>query len=633
MPSDEPMTISTEVSNEPERRVAGHRAAPTSSTGRRNLLMAMFTVVGGLGVVGAVIGAFANPTLAPVLAPLAVVIGAAALCGAVGTDRERALQEARQRAEAASEAKSNFLATVSHEFRSPLNGILGLTGLLLESKLTPEQETYARGVRSSGEALLVLVDEMLDFSRIEAGRFDLRPEPTDITALLQDIGELLAGRAHAKGIDLAVDVGRDMPGSGLVDAARLRQVLVNLVDNAIKFTESGGVVLRGERQSGAAAGSERIAFSVEDSGPGIDATEVERVFAEFEQVERVPGRRHGGAGLGLAISRRIVRRMASDIALRPRAGGGACFSFALDLAVAEDRRDYPEGRLAATGVVILSPGGSEPDVLARGLAEAGATVRIAGNLADATCLVGGAQAQAPAIDVLLVDQRAEPDPVDALLRLRAAARCRLPAVILIEPGKRSALAALRTAGFDAYLVRPVRRCSLVGIVADVVSGPGSFRSDPEDNRPGRPVRRPRGLPLDVLLAEDNEINALLVRSVLESLGHRVTEAHDGTSAIDAVTRGDKSFSAILLDLHMPGLDGIAAAGLIRDFEKRAGRRRAKILAVTADVLAETRARAIAAGIDAVLEKPVSPETLRQALAGLESVALDANAQSAEPSAG
>lgn len=618
------MTISTGVSNEPKKRVAGRRAAPTSSAGRRNLLVAMFTVVGGLGVVGAVIGAFANPTLAPVLAPLAVMIGAAALCGAaVGADRERAHQRARQRAEAASEAKSNFLATVCHEFRSPLNGILGLTGLLLESKLTPEQETYVRGVRSSGQALLVLVDEMLDFSRIEAGRFDLRPEPTDITVLLQDIGELLAGRAHAKGIDLAVDVGRDLPGSVLVDAARLRQVLVNLVDNAIKFTESGGVVLRAERQSGAAAGSERIAYSVEDSGPGIDAAEAERVFAEFEQVERVPGRRrYGGAGLGLAISRRIVRRMASDIALRPGAGGGACFLFALDLAVTEGRHDYSERRLAATGVLILSSGGSEPDVLARGLAEAGATVKIASNLADATRLVGGAQAQAPAIGVLLVDQRVEPDPVDALLQLRAAARCRLPAVILIEPGKRNALAALRTAGFDAYLVRPVRRCSLVGIVADVASRPASFRADPEDNRPGRPVCQPGGFPLHVLLAEDNEINALLVRSVLESLGHRVTVAHDGSSAIDAVTRGDRSFSAILLDLHMPGLDGIAAAGLIRDFEKRAGRRRAKILAVTADVLAETRSRAIAAGIDAVLEKPVSPEALRQALASLESVALD-----------
>jgi CheY-like chemotaxis protein len=192
---------------------------------------------------------------------------------------------------------------------------------------------------------------------------------------------------------------------------------------------------------------------------------------------------------------------------------------------------------------------------------------------------------------------------------------------------------LRKAGFDAYLVRPVRRCSLVGIVANVVSAPGSFRADPEDDRPCPPGRRRSGFSLDVLLAEDNEVNALLVRSVLESLGHRVTEARDGTSAIDAVTQGDKVFAAILLDLHMPGLDGIAAAGVIRDFEERAGRRRAKILALTADVLAETRARAIAAGIDAVLDKPISPDTLRQALAGLESIALEANAQPVEPSAG
>lgn len=604
-----------------------------SSADRSRLTFWVFAIAGAVGAVGAIFAAVANPTLAPVLAPLAVVIGAAALCGAVSTNRERALLDARQRAEAANEAKSNFLATVSHEFRTPLNGILGLTDLLLESKLTPEQETYARGVRSSGEALLLLADEMLDFSRIEAGRFDLRPEPTDILVLLQDIGELLASRAHAKGIDLAVDVARDMPRNVLVDGARLRQVLVNLVDNAIKFTESGGVVLRSERQPGAAAGTERLDFTVEDSGPGVDASEVERLFGEFEQVERVPDRRYGGVGLGLAISRRIVRRMGSDIAFRPGSGGGACFSFALDLPIAKGRPDLLEGRLAAIRVVILSPGRTEPDVLARGLVEAGAAVEIAGDVADATRLVAGTAAGASAVDVLLVDQRAEPDPVAALQQLRATAGRRLPAVILIEPGKRSGLAALREAGFDAYLIRPVRRCSLVGIVAGTVSAPGSFGADLGDDRPGPSDWHPTGSPLHVLLAEDNEINALLVRSVLEGLGHRVTEARDGKSAIDIVTRSDKSFAAILLDLHMPGLDGIAAASLIRDFEEREGRPRAKILAVTADVLAETRARAITAGIDDVLEKPVSPETLRNALSGVESLAADANTQPAEPSAG
>jgi len=631
MPSDETMTIAKPA----DRLQAGpvDDALTSPSTARRNLQMTIFAVVGALGAGGAIFEAFTNPTLAPVFVVLALLVGAGALCGAVSTDRQRALLEARQRAEAANEAKTNFLATVSHEFRTPLNGILGLTGLLLESKLTPEQETYARGVRSSGEALLLLVDEMLELSRIEAGRLDLRPAATDIATLLRDIGELLAARAHAKGIDLAVDVGCDLPERVRVDAARLRQVLVNLVDNAVKFTERGGVVLRAGRRPGAAPGSERIAFSVEDSGPGIDASEIERVFGEFEQLERVPGRRYGGAGLGLAISRRIIRGMGSDIALRPRPGGGACFSLVLDLAATEGHEESPDGRLAATGVVILSPGATEPDVLAAGLAEAGAAVDIAGDLDEAERLVGNAADDAPRVDVLLVDQRVEPEPVAALQRLRAAAGRRLPAVILIEPRKRSALPALRQAGFDAYLVRPVRRRSLVGIVADVALGQGSFRADPEDDRPGATGFRSNGAPLDVLLAEDNEINALLVRSVLEDLGHRVTEVRDGTAAIEAATAGGRPFAAILMDLHMPGLDGITAAAAIREFEHSTGRRRAKILALTADVQSETRTRAFAAGIDAIVEKPMAPETLRRALAGVESADLDPDTQPVGPLVG
>lgn len=600
---------------------------------RMRLVFWVFAVAGAVGSGGAIIAAFVYPAQALVHILLAAVMAVAGFCGAIIAVRERALLEAQRRAEAANEAKSNFLATVSHEFRTPLNGILGLTGLLLESRLTPEQETYARGVRSSGEALLHLVDEMLDFSRIEVGRFDLRSEPIDITALLQDIGELMATPAHNKAIDLAVDLAVDLPQSVLVDATRLRQVLVNLLDNAVKFTDVGGVILRAGRQPGAAAGNERIGFSVEDTGPGIDASETERIFGEFEQVERVPGRRHGGAGLGLAISRRIVRRMGGDIALSSRPGGGAKFSFALDLAVADSSRTQRERQFAGTVALIVSPGATEPGVLAHGLGDAGATVEIANDLDAALRIAGGLEPKTRPIEVVLVDQRVQPDPVTALQQLRTRAGKRLPAVILIEPGKRSALAALREAGFDAYLVRPVRRCSLVKIVTDVVSAPGLFRADPEDDRSMAFGRQSATAPLEVLLAEDNEINALLVRAVLESLGHRVTEVRNGAAAIDAVTDGKTVFSAILMDLHMPRVDGIAAAAVIRQFEEREGRPPAKILALTADVLDETRDQAIAAGIDAVLEKPISPETLRGALAGIASLDRKPAPQPFEQSAG
>lgn len=634
-------------------------AADASAPGGRNVAIAILAMVCGLGAVGMFLIGLTDPALAPVLGPLAILAAACALWVATDSERrrlacvcerltgenaamaesleatgrelresqeryrslidarketEQALLESRRRAEAANQAKSGFLAAVSHEFRTPLNGILGLTGLLLESNLTPDQRTYGQAVHSSGEALLNLVDDMLDFSRIEAGRLDLRPAPTDIAAMLQDIGELLAGRAHGKSIDLAIDIGIGLPASVMVDAHRLRQVLINLVGNAVKFTESGGVTLKASTQSGAGSGRERIAFAVEDSGPGIDPDQVERVFDEFEQIDTAPSRRHGGTGLGLAISRRIVRGMSSDIKHSARSGGGTIFSFVLDLPVEASASRFDNRSLAGRSIMILAPGGPEAPVLARDLAMSGADVRLARNLVEAAALVGAASAADLAYDAVLVDQRISPEPSAVLTRLRQAAGRRVAAVVLIEPGRRGAIKALNDAGFDAYLVRPVRRKSALRIVSDVIAAQGGFRADPEDMRPVSRKPAVAENPVDILLAEDNAINALLVRSILEGLGHRVTEVRDGTAAIAAFVKGDRVFAAILMDLHMPGLDGIAAAAAIREFEERQGRQRAVILALTADVSAATRAQAVKAGIDAVLEKPIAPEKLRQILA-------------------
>lgn len=647
------------ATNDPERPSP---AGEVPASGRRKVAAAILAMVCGLGAVGALLVGLSDAALAPLLGPLAILAAAGALWVAADSERrrlasecarlksdntemavrlgtleatsrelhqsreryrslidarketEKALLESRRRAEAANQAKSGFLAAVSHEFRTPLNGILGLTGLLLESNLTPDQRTYGQAVHSSGEALLNLVDDMLDFSRIEAGRLDLRPVPTDVAAMLQDIGELLAGRAHAKSIDLAIDPGIALPSAVLVDPHRLRQVLINLVGNAVKFTESGGVTLKATRHPGAGPGLEQIAFAVEDSGPGIDPGEVERVFDEFEQIDIAPSRRHGGTGLGLTISRRIVRGMGSDISHSERAGGGTIFSFVLELPVVETAPDFDSRGLSGRSVMILAPGGPEAPVLARDLAMAGADVRLVRNLVEAAALAGAASAADLAYDAVLVDQRISPEPFAALARLREAAGRRLAAVVLIEPGKRGAIEALHDAGFDAYLVRPVRRKSALKIVTEVVGAQGGFRADPEDIRPV--FRKPASAenPVDILLAEDNVINALLVRSVLEGLGHRVTEVRDGTAAIAAVVKADKPFAAILMDLHMPGLDGIAAAAAIREFEGRQGRARAAILALTADVSAATRAQAVEAGIDAILEKPIAPERLRQVLA-------------------
>lgn len=528
-------------------------------------------------------------------------------------DGEPARPKERATPEPTNPATSGFLATVSHEFRTPLNGILGLTSLLLESKLTPEQETYVRGVRSSGEVLLRLVNDILDYSRIEAGGFDLHPEPADVGTMVQDIGELLATRAYAKPIDLAVDIDRGLPRQALVDATRLRQVLANLVGNAVKFTESGGLTVKAERLAGAAHGIARIEVSVADSGPGIDPADSQRIFGEFEQIDNGSDRLHDGTGLGLAISRRIVRRMGGDITLRPRPGGGSVFSFTLDLPVVAEASQSRSTEALSQKILILAPLGSEPAVLAGYLAEAGAEVHIESEVEAAVECCRTAADVCPG--TVLVDHRVKPDPVTALFRIRAAANGRLAGIVLIEPTNRGALATLRDSGFDAYLVRPVRRSSLLKIVADVAAAPGrAFRSDPEDQVVRKRLQPAFADGLRVLVAEDNEVNALLVRSTLEGLGCRVIEVRNGDLAIDAATSGEQSFAAILMDLHMPGVDGITAASVIRDYERRTGRPRAPIVALTADVLAETRLRAVEAGFDTVLEKPIAPERLRRILA-------------------
>ncbi len=590
--AETPVTQAEPAIGTPERRrvTSGERVAA-----------AALAMAGGVGILAAVVGLLAEDAPSLLLAPLF------ALAGGVALWRFTRLEQ--RRAEAANRAKSGVLAAVSHEFRTPLNGILSLTGLLLESDLTADQRTYARGVRTSGEALLRLVDDMLDFSRIEAGRLELRSEPTDLARMAEEIGELLASRAHSKGIDLAIVADRDLPVSVGVDAQRLRQVLINLLANAIKFTEAGGVTL--SVRPGEAG---KTYFAVADTGVGIDPAEAERIFGEFEQIDTAPNRRNGGTGLGLAISRRIVRHMGGDIAVAARPGGGSVFSFELGLPPAEAAGGAtPE--LRDKSVMILGPAGPEADAIARQLAAEGAHVRHVPDLVEAAALAGAASAAALPYDAVLVDARLPQAPAQILARLRTVVDAPIAAAIIIEPGGRGSMPALREAGYDAYLVRPVRRRSLVGVVAGITGPAGAFHADPEDIR-AESVEAGNGAAarLDILLAEDNEINALLVRAVLEGLGHRVTEVRDGAAAVEAATQSATHHGVILMDLHMPGLDGLEATRAIREHEQRTGRQRATILALTADVLAETRAASAAAGIDAVLEKPIAPERLRQKLA-------------------
>ena len=496
--------------------------------------------------------------------------------------------------QATNATKSRFLAAVSHEMRTPLNGVLGMAGLLLDTPLTPEQKTYATAIANSGETLLGMVDDILDFAKIEAGKLTLEHAPFSPAALVTEIAELLGPRAQAKGLDLQAYAAPDVPRV-LGDAMRLGQVLLNLVGNGIKFTERGGVALLvTAHHTGAVT---QLTFTVRDTGIGVTAEDRTRIFGEFEQGQA--GRASGqGTGLGLAIASRLVGLMGGRISLESAPGRGSVFSFTLALPVTEPAAGHAPA-LAGRRVVIATPSVILAPILARMLADAGAAVERAQGLEDAARLAG---------DTVLVDLAFGLEAVEAFARAMAG-RARL--IVLLPPAARPHLERLKAAGFATYLVKPVRPASLESRVLGVAE----HAPEPED--PHAPL--PQAPPLRILLAEDNDVNALLAMKLLESLGHRVRRAINGHAAVEAVRMAAQAgapYDLVLLDVNMPGLDGYAAARAIRALPPVAGAHPGEvpILALTANAFAEDRAASRAAGLDGHLVKPLSRRALAEALA-------------------
>ena len=508
---------------------------------------------------------------------------------------------ARQRAEAASEAKSRFLATVSHEVRTPLNGILGIAELLADTPLDREQLAYVEAVKTSGSALATLIDEILDFSRIEAGKLELGSEPFDLAALVEGVIELLAPRAQDKGLEIAAFVAPDLPRLVVGDPIRLRQVLTNLAGNAVKFTSKGGVGI-----SVALAGTDRLRFAVSDTGPGVRPDRREAIFEEFEQADGTTTRQHGGTGLGLAISRRIVGMMDGRLALEDRPGGGSVFGFDIPLVAGAGSEPRPVPDMRGQTVLIAAASTFQAPYLAAQLDRYGAAVAMADSVGGALGWLRGGNVP----DLLVVDCGLGEAAAETLAEAARRAGVKR-SFLLFSPFERRAFGQALVAGYEGWLVKPVRAASLAGRL-----GGTSPKEAESAVRPAPAARRTRR-GLRVLLAEDNEINTLVAMNFLGRLGAQVVHASDGGSALalaQAAMRGDiPSFDAIVMDVSMPVLDGLEATRRIRQAEAEDNHPAVRIVALTAHAFQEDHERCLAAGMDAVTTKPLELARLDAAL--------------------